>query len=66
MVLTQHCYDLVTSLNRRFEEVGVVLFHFPTPTFFFFFVSFFLSFFLFFLNKDLFFKMTVLKVLNPN
>ena len=62
MVLTQHCYDLVTSLNRRFVEVGVVLFHFPTLTSFFFFVSFFL----FFLNEDLFFKMTVLKVLNPN
>ena len=62
MVLTQHCYDLVTSLNRRFVEVSVVLFHFPTPTSFFVFVSFFL----FFLNEDLFFKMTVLKVLNPN
>ena len=62
MVLTQHCYDLVTSLNRRFVEVGVVLFHFPTLTSFFFFVSLFL----FFLNEDLFFKMTVLKVLNPN
>lgn len=62
MVLTQHCYDLVTSLNQRFVEVGVVLFHFPTPTSFFF-----VSFFLFlFLNEDVFFKMTVLKVLNPN
>ena len=45
MVLTQHCYDLVTSLNQRFVEFGVVLFHFPTPTSFFFF-RFFLSFFI--------------------
>ena len=52
MVLTQHCYDLVTTLNRRFVEVGVVLFHFPTPTSFFF---SFLSFF-FFLMKTCFLK----------